>query len=74
MQRIDKMFAPYIEEKQLTGNYDAYKIQFQCMREVLGNLEERCGRLTDYGLIYVKYIAEGCETMSSHAIQGMISC
>ena len=74
MQRIDKMFAPYVEAKQLTGAYDPYKIQFECMREVLTSVEERCGRLSDYGLIYVKFIAEGCETMSGQAISGMISC
>ena len=31
------------------------------MRAVLKNFEEKHGRLSDYALTYVKYMAEACE-------------
>lgn len=60
MHKWDKTFSSFISHNKLTGEYDAEKINFQCLRESMDELERKCGRLSDYGLIYVKYIAEGC--------------
>lgn len=62
MQRLDDIFWHFHEKLGLTGEYDPYKLNFDCNRAIIKIFETKCGRLSDYGLIYVKYIAEACET------------
>lgn len=40
----------------------------------MGYVEEKCGRLSDYALMYVKYLAEACQNMSPFTIQSVIHC
>ena len=60
MQRFDDIFSHVQQKLHLSGAYDPYSINHDCMREVISNFEGKCGRLSDYGLIYVKYFAEAC--------------
>ena len=60
MQRQDKIYSKLIERYELDGDYDPKNIQFECLRNSIENLEGRCGRTTDYGLMYFKYIAQAC--------------
>ena len=64
MQRIDSIFSTIAKNLRLKGKYEAEKINFDCLRPAMEAYENKCGRLSDYGLIYVKYFAEACETMS----------
>ena len=69
MQRFDDIFWHMQSKLQLKGIYDPYKLNHDCMRQVISRFEEKCGRLSDYGLIYVKYIAESCETYGASTIE-----
>jgi 23S rRNA maturation-related 3'-5' exoribonuclease YhaM len=43
-------------------------MKYDCMRAVMDNHTEKCGRLSDYGLIFAKYYAEACEMYPAHKI------
>lgn len=46
---------------QLTlQKYDAYNIQFDCLKEVIEHFEAKNGRTSDYGFYYIKYFARAC--------------
>lgn len=74
MQRFDDIFSHVQQQFELTGAYDAYKINHACLRETMGYFEEKCGRLSDYALIYVKYLAQACESYSAVTILSSIHC
>lgn len=77
MQRFDDIFSQIKEQLNLKGELDLYHLNFDCNRAFLGSFEEKCGRLSDYALIYVKYIAEACQKMNSHKIMevlGSLNC
>ena len=74
MQRFDEIFSHIQEEFQLTGNYNPYNINHECMRESMSTFERKCGRFSDYALFYVKFLAEACERMDSSAIESVIHC
>lgn len=74
MQKIDSSFVNLVEKFNLDGNYNVEKLDNDCMRAVLADYEEKCGRLTDYGLIYAKYFAQACENHSAGAISSLIKC
>lgn len=44
------------------------------MRAVMDNHTEKCGRLTDYGLIYAKYYADACERYDAMEIIENVEC
>lgn len=44
------------------------------MRAVLAEYEGRCGKLTDYGLLYGKYLAQACENHEIGTISNLIKC
>lgn len=60
MQRIDRIFHKLIDELKLDGDYSPRHMDYECMRTVMDNHTEKCGRLTDYGLMYAKYYADAC--------------
>jgi hypothetical protein len=60
MQRIDSIFSKIARNLRLKGKYEAEQINFDCLRPTMEAYEKQCGRLSDYGLIYVKYFAEAC--------------
>ena len=74
MQRFDDIFSHVQQKLHLSGTYDPYNINHDCMREVISNFEGKCGRLSDYGLIYVKYFAEACQTFGPSVISSTIEC
>lgn len=74
MQRFDDIFAHVQQEFQLSGNYDPHNINHDCLRETISYFEHKCGRLSDYALIYVKYLAQACENLSAFTIQSVIHC
>lgn len=74
MQHMDNTFHPIIEAFKLDGKYNSDSINFECLRPVIENLEEKCGRISDYGLIYIKYIAQACESISVEEISNHIRC
>lgn len=57
MQRFDEIFFHFQEIFDLSGQYDAYNLNYECNREALEVFENKCGRLSDYALEYVKFIA-----------------
>lgn len=61
MQRFDDIFFHFQEKLGLSGEYDAYHLNFDCNRAAIESFEQKCGRISDYGLLYVKYIAEACQ-------------
>ena len=62
MQRIDDIFYHVQTELDLSGEYSPEKMNYECMRAVMDNHTEKCGRLSDYGLRYAKFYAQACET------------
>ena len=62
MQRQDDIFYHLQKEFALTGTYSPRHMKYECMRAVMDNHTQKCGRLSDYGLRYAKYYAEACET------------
>ena len=49
-------------------------MNYDCMRAVMDNHTNECGRLTDYGLIYAKYYAEACERYDAMEIIKNVEC
>lgn len=74
MQRLDNIFSEFSHKLDLTGTYMSKRINFDCLKTVMDAYETECGRLTDYGLIYVKYFAESCEIYDSATIMDSIEC
>ena len=49
-------------------------MDYECMRTVMDYHTKRCGRLSDYGLMFAKYYAEACETYKAEKIVEKILC
>ncbi len=60
MERYDSTFKAFDQKLKLDGTYDTANINFSCLREVIDTYEQRCGKLSDYGLMYVKNFVEAC--------------
>ena len=65
MQRLDSIFSKLGSRLHVTGDYSPRTMNYDCMRKVMDNHTNNCGRLSDYGLIYAKYYAEACERYSA---------
>lgn len=74
MQRLDNIFSRLGARLHVTGDYEPRIMNYQCMRAVMDNHTEKCGRLSDYGLIYAKYYAEACERYSIEKIINEVEC
>ena len=74
MQRQDGIFKKLIENLNLDGDYSPEKMNYDCMRAVMDNHTNKCGRLTDYGLIYAKYYAQACEKYDASEIIANVEC
>ena len=57
MQRIDDIFFHLSQILNLKGEYSPRHMNYECMRAVMDNQTKKCGRLSDYGLIFAKYYA-----------------
>lgn len=62
MKRYDEGFSKFAQTYSISGHYDPKNINFDCLRESIDFYEAKCGRFSDYGLGYIKYIAQACET------------
>jgi hypothetical protein len=49
--------------------YDAKKINFECLKEVIDSFEAQKGRFTDYGFGKIKYIARACEIATTEEVK-----
>lgn len=74
MQRLDDIFYHVQTELSLSGVYSPAKMNYDCMRAVMDNHTEQCGRLSDYGLRYAKLYAEACENYEPAYIISKVRC
>lgn len=74
MQRHDKIFHHLQEKLDLSGAYSPQNMNYDCMRALMDNHTEQCGRLSDYGLMYAKYYAEACEKYQTETIINHVQC
>lgn len=74
MEKYDLSFKRFDEKLSLTGAYDSADIKFDCLRAVIDNYEEKCGKFSDYGLQYVKNFAEACEKHETGRILENLKC
>lgn len=67
-QYYDQLFARFDDEFGVNlsiQKYDAYNINFDCLKEVIDHFEAKNGRTSDFGFYYMKYIARACEIAST---------
>ena len=74
MQRIDDIFFYLAQVLKLTGEYSPRHMKYECMRAVMDNHTDKCGRLSDYGLMFAKYYAEACEIYPAAKIIDNVRC
>lgn len=74
MQRLDRTFGSVSKALELNGNYNAEKINFECLRTTIDSYEAKCGKFSDYGLSFIKYFAQGCERYSASTILEQVQC
>jgi len=60
MAKFDTLFADIQKQLKLTGIYESTRIDFDCLSRSIGVVEAGCGRLSDYALQYVKFLADHC--------------
>ena len=51
------------------NKYDAKKINFDCLKEVIDSFEAQKGRFTDFGFGKIKFIARACEIASTEEVK-----
>ena len=74
MKKFDTVFKRVEESLGVSGQYDAYNINFDCLRATVDGYETKCGKFTDYGLDYIKYLAHACESKQAETILDAIKC
>lgn len=74
MERYDSTFKQFDGKLELTGTYDSANINFNCLRDVIDNYEQKCGKLSDYGLMYVKNFVEACEKYETSKVISTLEC
>ena len=74
MSRYEITFKAFSQKLKVSGAYDPYHINFECLEASLDGFEAKCEKITDFGLGFVKYIAHACETTSSETILEAIHC
>lgn len=62
--RIDHVFEDFMPLK-LRASESMVPTNFECLKDLIDTYEEYCGPLGDYGLKYVKYFVQTCETLPS---------
>jgi len=72
VQHNDNIFYSLKTELNLTGEYKAESIDFDCLKSSMEFFEARCGKMSEYAYQYVKYFAENCETQGIQAIVPII--
>ena len=65
MQRFEAIFSRFSTELSVSGHYDPKIIDFECLKPSVNGFEDKCGKFTDYGLGFIKYLAHACESYPS---------
>ena len=60
MKRYERIYDKFSKEMNVSGSYDSYNIHFDCLRASIDSFEAKCGKFSDYGLGFIKYIAHAC--------------
>jgi len=60
IQRFDGIFTGFASRFGLNVNEPVGHIDFDCLKARVSMYEEVCGRFTDYGLKYVRYLHQTC--------------
>jgi hypothetical protein len=68
MQRLDDIFFNLAQKLQLTGHSSPELANYDCQRAVIDNHIQQCGQFSDYGLSFIKYYAEACQSIPAHVI------
>lgn len=74
MQRYDSIFNSLGKNLSVTGIYDASIINFECLRTTIDTFETKCGKFSDYGLGFIKFLAEACEKHPSTTVIEQMKC
>jgi legumain len=74
MQRLDSTFSTLQKRLSLTTATYSPDINFNCLRSTVEAYEQKCGKLSDYGLQYVKHFAIACEQFESQKILSEVQC
>jgi len=60
MTKFEILFTDIQRQLKLTGDYEPTRIDFDCLSSSIRVVEAGCGRLSDYALQYVKFLADHC--------------
>jgi legumain len=74
MQKLDAAFSKFDTKLTLNGNYDGENINFGCLRSTVDTYEQKCGKLSDYGLQFVRNFAEACQKHDLGTVLSSIAC
>jgi legumain len=74
MQTFEAIFRRLSSALGVDGKYNPRDIKFDCLRATVDGFEEKCGKFTDYGLGFIKYLSHSCETMEPEQIMEAIEC
>jgi hypothetical protein len=74
MKNYDETFSAFAQKLSVTGEYDHKAINFECLRESISSYESKCGKFSDYGLGYIKFLAHACEAHSSASLLQSLAC
>jgi legumain len=74
MQKYDSAFKHFDSLLHLDGTYDSAEINYDCLRQAVDAHEQHCGRLSDYGLQFVKNMAEACEKHETKDVLAALKC
>ena len=74
MKQYDDSFNRFAAALSLRNTYDPANINFDCLRNSIHFYEDKCGKFSDYGLMYIKNIAEACENHPYEFILRHLEC
>ena len=61
--RIDHVFEDFMPLHLRASEQSVLPTNFDCLRQLVDTYEQSCGKFTDYGLKYVKYLVQTCESL-----------
>ena len=74
MAKFESIFKKFTEKIRVSGDYDAKKINFECLKTSVDHFEAKCEKFSDFGLGFIKYFAHACETVQTDVILDAIKC
>ena len=65
MQSYQNFFNSFlIDIIGINKKYDAYNINFECLKQSIDYFESKQGKFSDFGLMYISKLARACEIIS----------